>query len=315
MWSLFRPHILSHGNDRSPERRLRVGYVSPDFCNHAVGRSILPLFEQRDRRQFEVFCYANVLSPDALTEKLRSATDHWRDIRHVPDEGAADLIRNDRIDILVDLALHSSRNRLLIFARKPAPVQVSYLGYCGTTGLAEIDYRLSDPYMDPPGGEQECYSEQTVRLPSSYWCYQPAGHAPEVPPLATLSRDCITFGCLNNFAKVSSAALDLWIEILRAVPRSRLLLQAPAGCCREDVLRRFAHHELSSDRVEFVGRQPWEQYLQSYQEIDLALDPFPFGGGITTCDALWMGVPVVTLSGRTAVGRGGRSILSNIGLP
>ncbi len=250
-----------------------------------------------------------------LPQQFRALADSWRDIAATGDEAVAETIRADRIDILVDLALHLAHNRLPLFARKPAPVQVTYLGYCGTTGLEAIDYRLSDPYLDPPGSDLTCYREQTIRQPRSYWCYQPSGPTPEISPLPAESAGFVTFGCLNNFAKVSPVSADLWAEILRAMPQSRLLLQAPAGSCREEVGRRFERRGVSPERLEFVGAQPWDQYIRCVQRIDIALDPFPYGGGITTCDALWMGAPVVTLSGRTAVGRGGRSILSNIGLP
>jgi predicted O-linked N-acetylglucosamine transferase (SPINDLY family) len=181
--------------------------------------------------------------------------------------------------------------------------------------LEAIDYRLSDPYLDPPGADLSCYRERTIRLPHSYWCYQPGGPTPEIAALPAEGAGFVTFGCLNNFAKVSPAALDLWAEILQATPQSRLLLHAPAGSCREEVVRRFECREVSAERLEFVGAQPWDQYVRCVQRIDIGLDPFPYGGGITTCDALWMGAPVVTLSGKTAVGRGGCSILSNIGLP
>jgi protein O-GlcNAc transferase len=307
--------ISPHANEPTPDRKLRIGYVSPDFRTHVVGWNLLPLLREHDRRQFEIFCYANVVFPDALTEQFRGLSDQWRDIAGVADARVAEIIRADRIDILVDLTLHMAYNRLPVFARKPAPVQATYLGYCGTTGLKTIDYRLSDPYLDPPGTDLSCYREATVRLPRSYWCYQPGGPSPELSPapLATTGRP--TFGCLNDFAKVSPEALELWIEILRLVPESRLLLHVLEGRCRERILEQFARRGLAEDRIEMVGRKPWPEYVRELQRIDVALDPFPYGGGITTCDALWMGVPVVSFSGRTAVGRGGRSILSNIGLP
>jgi predicted O-linked N-acetylglucosamine transferase (SPINDLY family) len=224
------------------------------------------------------------------------------------------MIREDRIDILVDLALHTAGGRLPLFARKPAPVQVTFLGYCSTTGLDAIDYRLSDPYLDPPDADLALYSEQTIRLRRTYWCYEPLGSVPPVAPAPALGKGYLTFGCLNNFAKVSTDAVESWAEILLAVPTARLLLQAPSGSSRAAILQRFAGAGIQAERVKFVGRQPWEQYVESLQGIDIVLDPFPYGGGVTTSDALWMGVPVVTLSGRTAIGRGGRSILSNLGL-
>ncbi len=292
-----------------------MGYVSPDFRDHVVGSNFFPLLREHDQTRFDIFCYANVLSPDAMTRRLEAQCAHWRNIAGCNDQEAAEAIRADRIDILVDLALHTAHNRLPLFARKPAPVQVSYLGYCGTTGLEAIDHRLSDPYLDPPGTDLGCYSERTICLPHCTWCYQPGGPMPEISPLPALRAGFVTFGCRNNFAKVSSLALDLWLEILLAVPRSRLVLYAPAGACREALLERFVRKNITAERLQFIGKQPWEQFVRSYQAVDIALDPFPYCGWITTCDALWMGVPVISLSGRTAVGRGGCSILSNIGLP
>jgi protein O-GlcNAc transferase len=203
----------------------------------------------------------------------------------------------------------------LIFARRPAPVQVTYLGYCASTGLETMDYRLSDPHLDPPDSDLSHYTERTIRLPETYWCYAPADLTPEPslsPPVEETGH--ITFGCLNNFAKVSPAS-DLWAEILQNVPGSRLIVHSHPGTHLKTVRERFADKNVSPDRLEFMGRQAHREYLATYGRIDIALDPFPWGGGITTCDALWMGVPVVSLIGRTAVGRGGASILSNIGLP
>ncbi len=273
------------------------------------------LLREHDRRNFEIFCYSHLQRGDDVTEKVRSLSDHWQNIVRLGDEEAEAVIRADRIDVLVDLALHTAHNRLPLFARKPAPVQVSYLGYCGTTGMEAIDYRLSDPHLDPAESDLACYREESVRLPHCYWCYQPGGLTPSPGPLPAARAGHITFGCLNNFAKVCAPALELWAKILRDVSGSRLLLHAPPGSSRRDLIARFASGDVSPERLEFVWRQPWEEYLKSLSRIDLALDPFPYGGGITTCDAIWMGVPVVSLSGRTAVGRGGRSILTNLGLP
>ena len=304
-----------HDNSPEPGRKLRLGYVSPDFRGHVVGYNILPLLRAHDRKEFEIYCYACRPDTDAVTDEIRSLSNGWRSLVGVGDHRAERWIREDRIDILVDLALHSAGNRLPLFARKPAPIQVAYLGYCSTTGLEAIDYRLSDPFLDPPGSDLSCYSEETIRLLHSYWCYEPMKSTPAVTALPALGRGYVTFGCLNNFAKVSEGALDLWMSILREVPGSRLLLQAPLGRARLRVVERFAAGGIAKERLEFVLKQAWEAYLKSLSGMDLALDPFPYGGGITSCDALWMGVPVVSLSGRTAVGRGGRSILSNIGLP
>jgi predicted O-linked N-acetylglucosamine transferase (SPINDLY family) len=270
----------------------------------------------------EIFCYANVLQPDALTGQLRQHADGWRSIAGLSDSQAADLIRQDRIDILVDLALHTANNHLVVFAHKPAPVQVTYLGYCGSSGMDAMDYRLSDPYMDSSDSDVEgkpstlsLYSERTIRLPETYWCYGVAGPTPEPSPPPAAAAGYLTFGCLNDFAKVSPPALDLWAEILRGLPQSRLIVHSRPGTHLDAVRERFAGKDISPDRLEFPNWQPWPQYMRTYDRIDIALDPFPWGGGITTCEALWMGVPVVSLVGRTAVGRGGASILSNVGVP
>jgi protein O-GlcNAc transferase len=300
--------------DRSPDRRLRIGYVSPDFREHVVAWNLLPLLSQHDHEKFEVIAYADLVRPDATTDRIRAMTDGWRDIRGKSDEQVAELIRTDRVDILIDLASHMKRNRLLVFAHKPAPVQVTYLAYCSTTGLEAMDYRFSDPYMDPADSDLSYYSERTMRLPQTYWCYRPGGPTPEVSLPPSLANGFVTFGCMNNFAKVSGDALELWADVLSAVHASRLLLSTGVGSHRKAVIDRFAKRGISADRLELIGWQPWEQYVQQLSSIDIALDPFPYNGGITSCDALWMGVPVVSLSGRTAVGRAGGSILSNIGL-
>jgi len=311
----LRQFIQPHANNRDHERRLRIGYVSPDFRKHPVGRFLLPLLAHHDKKQVEVFGYSQVALEDETTERLRSYTDGWRTILGLSDAQAADLIRQDHIDILVDLTMHMANNRLLVFARKPAPVQVTYLAYCSTTGLDTIDYRLSDPYLDPPGGDESFYSEKTVRLPETYWCYESIIAPPEFGPVPALERGVITFGCLNNFCKVSEPALKTWAEVLRAIPNSQLLLSAYQGSHRQRVQQRLERDGIEPSRVQFAGRMPLEKYFDLYRRIDIALDTFPYGGGTTTCDALWMGVPVVSLVGTTAVGRGGLSILSNVGVP
>jgi predicted O-linked N-acetylglucosamine transferase (SPINDLY family) len=306
--------IQPHTNDRSPTRRLRIGYVSPDFKEHPVGRFLLPLWDRRDKSQFELFAYAQVPVADAVTEKLRSCADQWRNITGMPDAEVADLIRNDRIDILVDLTMHMAGNRLLVFARKPAPVQVSWLAYCSTTELDAMDYRLSDSFLDPPGMDESVYREKTIRLPETYWCHRPVDGTSDVNSLPSLRAGHVTFGCLNNFAKVSEPALTTWTNLLLAVPNSVLLLHAPPGSHRKQLQERFGQEAIAPDRIRFVGKQPLRAYLRLHHQIDIALDTFPYGGGTTTCDALWMGVPVISLKGNTAVGRGGVSILNNIGL-
>jgi protein O-GlcNAc transferase len=306
--------IPPHDNDRDPDRRLRIGYVSSDFRQHVVAWNLLPLLGRHDPGQVEVFCFSGGAHSDAMTDRLRSRAHHWRDVSSLSDAQLAEKIREDRIDLLIDLSLHSAGNRLGAFALVPAPVQITYLGYCGTSGMDAMHFRFSDPHLDPSDADLSCYSERTVRLPETYWCYAPAQEAPDPSPPPAEGLGYVTFGCLNQLAKASRAAMELWCEILTRVPRSRLLLHAQPGKYLSPGNDFFDSHGVAADRVEFVPRRPWDQYTRTYHRIDIALDPFPYNGGITTCDALWMGVPVVSLSGQTAVGRAGRSILSNVGL-
>jgi predicted O-linked N-acetylglucosamine transferase (SPINDLY family) len=307
--------IRPHSNDREPDRPLRIGYVSADFLDHPVGRLILPLLSAHNHDHFTIFCYSDVKQPDRLTPLIRRHAGQWQNIVRLTDERVAQMIREDRIDILVDLTMHVANNRLLLFARKPAPVQATYLAYCSTTGLEKMDYRLTDPYFDPPGMNDEFYSEKSIRLPETYWCYPNDDLSSEVGPLPALATGEITFGCLNNFSKVSPDALKLWMQLLRAMPKSRFILHAYPGAHRQRVVDLLQQGGIDPRRVAFAGKVPLREYYALHGKIDIGLDPFPFAGGTTTCDAVWMGVPVVTLIGKTAVGRGGVSILSNLGLP
>jgi predicted O-linked N-acetylglucosamine transferase (SPINDLY family) len=311
---IARPLLSDAGHpiDRSPGRRLRIGYVSPNFWGHCQALFTAPLFSRHDHRQFEIFCYSDVKSPDPFTARVRDWADVWRSTVAMSDEQLAELIRRDRIDILVDLTLHMAQNRMLLFARKPAPVQVTWLGYPGTTGLDTMDYRLTDPYLDPPGETDAFYTEKSVRLPHTFWCMDPealgASEMPGINPLPALQAGHVTFGCLNNFCKVNQPLLELWSRVLDAVPGSRMVLLAPPGSRRQWVSRTLG------DRVDFVSRDSRRNYLQFYHRIDLGLDTLPYNGHTTSIDSLWMGVPVVTLVGRTVVGRAGFSQLSNVGL-
>ncbi len=305
----------AHENDFTPDRKLRIGYVSPDFRQHVVGDNLLPLLREHDHESFEIYCYSNSPKSDFVTTEIRSLADGWQDISGLNDQEADEIIRLDRIDILVDLTMHMAGNRLPLFARKPAPVQICLLASCSTSGMDAIDYRISDPYLDPPGCDESCYVERVARLPRTAWNYQTGGDLPEISPSPAASAGFVTFGCRNNFAKVSAPVLDLWARALEAIPHSRLLLQAPEGAIRKAVGERFSENGIAAERIEFLGREPWDAFIGSYHRIDIALDPFPYNGWITTCDALRMGVPVVTLAGRTLLGRGGKSILSNVGLP
>ncbi|MGA3066728.1 MAG: tetratricopeptide repeat protein [Tepidisphaeraceae bacterium] len=295
-------------------RRLRVGYVSPDFRNHPIGRFMLPLIKGHEHEQFEIFCYSGTKSTDEITAALRQHADTWSDIRDLSDEALADLIRTHKIDILVDLTMHMADNRLGTFARKPAPVQVTYLAYPGTTGLETIDYRLSDPYLDPPGIFEPFYSEKTIRLPQTYWCYEPI-HTLDCGALPADSAPVVTFASFNNPCKISAAVWESWRRLLQTVPHSRLIVSLRAASHADRLRADLASAGLNPQRLSIMPPVSTLQYFHQFTKVDIALDPFPYCGGTTTCDALWMGVPVVTLAGQRATGRGGVSILTNIGLP
>jgi protein O-GlcNAc transferase len=311
--------IQPHTNDHDPDRRLRIGYVSADFGEHPVGRFLLPLLEHHDHQQFEVFCYSNASRIDGITTKLRSCADHWREIPGLSDEQAAGKIRADGIDILIDLSGHTAHNRLLVFARKPAPIQVSYLGYPGPTGLSVIDYRLSDSFADPSDLPDYFHAEALHRLPHTNWCFAVSEESPPVEASPAIRQGHVTFGSFNNFAKVTETMLQVWGRILREVPGSRLLLKAAALAApsvQQRVRRDFAALGIDAGRLSLRSREPdHATHLALYNQIDIALDTFPYHGTTTTCDALWMGVPVITLAGQTHVSRVGLSLLSNIGLP
>jgi predicted O-linked N-acetylglucosamine transferase (SPINDLY family) len=312
-----------HDNDKEPDRRLRIGYVSADFRDHAVGRNILPLIREHDREQFEVMLYSNVDKSDGMTQLFRAGCDAWRDVGILDDQRCADLIRRDRIDILVDLSLHSRGNRLLVFARKPAPVQVCFAGYPGGTGMETMDWRLTDPYLDPVGQFDAFHVERAHRLADSFWCYDRAamewdadgGAPPTVTDLPAAHNGFITFGCLNNFCKVNDAVLELWGQVLRNVASSRMSLMVPPGECRDRVLTKLGERGVAAERISFVTYQPRQKYLAEFGRIDLGLDTFPYNGHTASLDAMWMGVPVITRIGKTVVGRAGFSQLCNLGLP
>jgi protein O-GlcNAc transferase len=307
-----------HENDLTPTRRLRVGYVSPDLVNHAVSFFLEPVLIAHDREQFEVFAYSNAPVGDRVTERLRAQTAKWTDIAQLSDESAAALIRQDRIDILVDLAGHTARNRLLVFARKPAPIQVTWLGYPNTTGLAALDYRITESVSDPVGQTDRWYSEQLVRLPGPFSCYMPPAASSPVAPLPALASNHVTFGCFNNFAKVTPKVIELWARLLREVPGARLFLKSNGITDPEttdQIQSAFAQHGVAADRIELNGeRLSVAEHLNLYRRIDIALDPFPYNGTTATCESLWMGAPVVTIAGQTHVSRVGASLLTHLGM-
>ena len=311
----LRQFVRPHANDKNPERRLRVGYVSPDFRAHPVQQFLVPLFKHHDTEAVEFFLYSAVERPDAETEWYRAlAGDRFRDVLRMDDAQAAELVRRDGIDILVDLALHSAGSRLRLFAYKPAPVQMTWLGYAGTTGLDTIDYRITDHFCDPPGTDFSVYSEQSIHLPGCFWAYDALIADLSEGPLPALAKGVVTFGCQNNPRKVHAGVLSLWARVLREVPSSRLFLYLEEYA-REAALQTLASQGIQADRVEFGGRVSRREYYERYQHIDIALDTFPYAGGTTSLDAIWMGVPVITLSGGPTVQRAGVSIAMNLGLP
>jgi predicted O-linked N-acetylglucosamine transferase (SPINDLY family) len=307
----------AHSNDRSPDRRLRIGYVSAEFRDHIVGLNVWPLLQYRDRAAFEVFCYYNGQRTDAKTALFKSSADGWREIASMTDDQAAEKIREDRIDILLDLAAHAGSNRSMLVARKPARVQAMVIVYPGSTGMEAIDYCLTDPYIDPPGKTGQFYTEEPICLPHSFWCYDSVTMAcvpDEVVAPPAVANGHVTFGCLNNFCKINERVLELWARVLVQVPDSRLIFGAPAGSTRRRIIAMFHDRGIDQSRIEFVDRQARSEYFRIYHRIDIVLDTFPYNGHTTSLDAFWMGVPVVTLIGQTAVGRAGWSLLCNLNL-
>ncbi|MDI1250401.1 MAG: tetratricopeptide repeat protein, partial [Lacunisphaera sp.] len=303
---------------RPPGHRLRVGYISPDFAHHAVAYFIEPVLAAHDRTRVEVFCYASVAAPDRFTTRLQALAEHWRDIARLDDEAAAAVVRADDLDLLIDLAGHTARHRLLVLARRPAPVQAIWIGYPNTTGLDAVDYRLTDAQSDPPGRTEAFYSERLVRLPANFSCYRPDEDAPPVNDLPAAAGAGVTFASFNQFAKVTPGVIALWARVLLAVPGSRLLLKS-RGLGDPGVAQRvheaFARAGVAPERIALNGeRLSVAAHLGLYHGVDVALDPFPYNGTTTTCEALWMGVPVITLAGDTHVARVGASLLTHAGL-
>ncbi len=306
-----------HTNDRNPSRKIRIGYVSPDFKNHAVSHFIEPILGSHDKTAFEVFGYAHVAKPDVISHFLKSKTDQWREIFGKNDDQVEKMIREDQIDILVDLAGHTALNRLTLFSRKPAPVQVSMIGYPSTTGLAAMDYKIADHHSDPEGVDR-LYTEKLYRLEGTFWCFRPLDDREPVGDLPAKRNGFVTFGSVNNFAKVSPEVLDLWARIVAAVPKSRIEFQHSAlgsEVTRRRVIDAMAKHGVTEDRIEMAGWGGFEQYIDRLRGFDLALDPFPFNGGTTTCHQLFYGVPFITLTGERQVSRMGVSMLNALGMP
>ena len=295
-------------------RKIRIGYVSAFFFHHAEAFFVLPLLENHDRSRFEIHCYADLAFADRVTQRHRNAVDYWHDCAGLSHDQLAMQIHGDRIDILIDLMMHMGRNRAQMFAKKPAPIQVAWLAYPGGTGLSAMDYRITDSLIDPATGPlrtDEFYSEKCIRLPHCWCSYDPLSDAPPVPPRPDRP---ITFGSLNNPRKLNEPTLRLWAQAMIAVPGSRAIILSISAGQRAAIAKIFNPMGIASDRVEFVGRMHRADYLRQYDRIDITLDTLPYAGITTTCDALWMGVPVVTLAGDTAAGRAGCSVVTAGGL-
>ena len=307
-----------HQNEPEPDRRLRIGYISPDLHRHSVAYFFEPILEGHDRTDVEVYGYGNVEFPDEITERLVEKFDYYRNIRNLDDEAVAELIERDQIDVLVDLAGHVGDNRLLVMARKPSPIQLTYLGYPDTTGLAAIDYRLTDVLADPPDlGAQRFYTEELAFLPDGFLCYRPPDFAPVIAPLPAEKAGSVTFGSFNNNCKINPVITDLWAQVLRGNANSRLLLKLKGGddpSIRDRYLDLFEKAGLGRARVDIHGWKSPDEHLQTYAQMDIALDTYPYNGTTTTCEALWMGVPTVSLVGECHPSRVGLSILTRLGL-
>jgi len=304
--------------DPDPSRRLRVGYVSPDFYKHSVAFFFHPLLSHHDPEAIETFCYSDTAKTDATTERLRTAAGHWRPIQGMSDAEFVNLVRQDRIDILVELTGHTANSRLFALTARPAPVQVTYLGYPNTTGVPAIDYRLTDAWADPPGMTDQYHSETLVRLEGGFLCYQPDEETPDIAPLPVTGCGHVTFGSFNNLAKITPEVVSLWSEILKDIPGSRLIVKNIS--LRDDTTRTryaalFEAQGVEPERVELLPPLfAKRDHLALYSRIDIGLDTFPYNGTTTTCEALWMGVPVITLAGTLHAGRVGVSLLSQLGL-
>ena len=301
-----------HANSRDPGRRLRVGYVSADFRDHVIGQFIHPVLAHHDRRKTTIFVYSASTQEDVQTRCLKTLVHSWRNIADMDDEEATELIRADSIGCLVDLSGHSAGNRLLVFARKPAPVQLTWMGYLNTTGMSAMDYKVTDQIADLPGADV-CYREKLMRLPSSQWCYSQEVKQPEAADSNIRTfHSRILLGCAARFMKINDDCIDLWIEVLRVVGNADLrLIDVPDHPRTAEILERFSRAGFSH-RVSILPTLRGGEYWQRIKELDIALDPFPYTGATTTWDCLWMGVPVVTLAGAYGAERSAASILSGI---
>jgi len=313
-------HLLK-GNEASSYKRdskkckINIGYISGDFRIHSVGYFIEPIIENHDTEKFNLFCYSDLASPDETTARIRNNVSTWRSIYNLHDDAVFSMIRKDEIDILVDLAGHSGDNRLTLFLRKPAPVQVTYLGYPNTTGLSTMDYRLTDSRADPEGCDR-FYTEKLIRLPDSFLCYRPPDIVPPVQPAPAVKNGSITFGSFNNLSKINDYTIKVWADLLRAVPDSKLFLKTKPFNDRDTRNRYqdlFIQRGIAPDKLLLKGHSySTEEHLNEYSSVDIALDTFPYNGTTTTFEALLMGVPTITPAGKCHAGRVGVSIITTL---
>ncbi len=307
---------FSHPNEPSKDRRLRVGYVSPDFHDHAVGRFLTPLYAEHDRQKVEIFSYAEVARIDGQTNWFEQNSDHWCRTFGMADDQLAAQIRRDRTDVLIDVAGHTAGNRLLAFAERPAPVQESWLGYGGSTGMDALDWRITDKQIDPPEHDAH-YNEKLLHLPESLFCYAPEDQMP-LPDSAPIEENgFVTFGSLNNLSKINDRLLRCWANILTVVPNSRMVIKGRGlrdPQLRQRVLSIFADKNIGEERLDLFDHLSDKQgHLSLFGKIDIMLDSFPYSGATTVCEALWMGVPTITIAGDRYVSRMATGILNTIG--
>ena len=311
--SLRRPHP----NELAEDRPLRIGIVSPDLRNHAIAYFIEGYFREHDRGQYPIYCFdASPFPEDDVTAALRLEVDGWHVVASLTDNELCELIRDQQIDILIDLSGHTAHNRLMIFAQRPAPVQVSWFGYMNTTGLTSMDYRLTDLGHDPEPDAHQYYSEKLHFIPSLA-CFAPPQNSPDVSPSPFLRKGKVTFGSVNQWAKVTEAVKDLWAEILRGDSNPRLRIIATSAVTekfREDVVKEFVRRGVNKDQIDVLPRMDMREFQESFSEIDVSLDPFPYGGGTTTLHTIWMGVPILALEGDGELARATPAMLRGFGL-
>jgi protein O-GlcNAc transferase len=315
--SKARTVLKTESAPRNPEKRLRIGYVSPDFRDHPVAAFFEPVLEAHDKDAFEIFCFdTSPATEDSVTARLKRSADVWQSVADLGDQALTDTIRKSEIDILVDLSGHTKGNRLLMFALKPSPIQATWLGYLNTTGLTAMDYRITDGYLDPAGETEHLHTETLCRLPH-HSCFRPSPQSPPVSALPATTTGHITFGSMNQWPKVSDEVKDVWASLLKRVDRSRLLIVARGGqnpVFRDRIIGEFVLRGIEAARILVSPALDFLPFLELFSEVDISLDPFPYGGGTTTMQSLWMGVPVVTLRGATAFARNSVGLLSEAGL-